>query len=278
MKRMSAATLSPRLLVGAAAAAYGVVTVAFIFYERAGLGIAHFYYVAIALTALALGAFAGALGGLLATCLYTAGVFANSALPVSDLLKISTPIRFVTFVGMGALIGWFAGSHRVLVAEMRVLAARDLLTGLPNTRAFEIVINRRLASREPFALLVSDVQDLKTINQERGTAAGDDALRAVAHLLARAVGAADDIARIGGGEFAVLASCPSLGEAGQLAARLERLLVSQGCAVTFGWSHHPQEGDNALSLFRAADERLYARKVLRGRGSGLAAPRASVYS
>jgi len=268
---MSAATVSPRLLVGASAAAYGLVTTAFVLYERPGLGIAHFYYVAIALLALATNAFAGAVGGALATALYTAGVFVNSALPPSDLLTVSTPIRFVTFVCMGALIGWFAASQRVLVAEMRVLAARDLLTGLPNTRAFEAAVDRRLAAEKPFALLVSAAHDLKLISDERGAAAGDDALRAVADLLARSVGVADDVARIGGGEFAVLSSCGSVAEAAQLAARLERLLASQGCAVTFGWSHHPQEGDNALSLFRAADERLYARKVLRGRAPGLAA-------
>lgn len=268
---MSAATLNRRLLVGSSVAVYGLVSAAFILYEQPGLGLARFYYVAIALLALATSAFVGALGGVLATALYTVGVFVNSALPPSDLLNVSTPIRFVTFVCMGALIGWFAASHRSLVAEMRVLAARDLLTGLPNTRAFEVAVDRRLAARKPFALLVSDVQDIKTIKEERGTTAGEDALRAVADLLARSVDGADDVARIGGDEFAVLASCGSLAEAAQYAARLERLLVSQGCAVTFGWSHHPQEGDNALSLFRAADERLYGRKVLRRRAPSLAA-------
>ena len=32
--------------------------------------------------------------------------------------------------------------------------------------------------------------------------------------------------------------------------------------VTFGWATFPQDGDNALSLYRAADERLYARRVI----------------
>lgn len=268
---MSAAAFSRRLLVGSSLGVYALVSAAFFIYEEPGVGIGHFYYVAIALLALATNAFAGALGGVLATALYTAGVLVNSALPHSDLLKVSTPIRFVTFVCMGALIGWFAASHRALVEEMRVLAARDLLTGLPNTRAFEVAIDRRLAARKPFALLVSDVQHIDAANEERGATAADGVLRAVADLLARSVGAADDVARIGGDEFAVLASCESLAEAAQLAARLERLLASHGCAVTFGWSHHPQEGHNALSLFRAADERRYARKVLHARAPGLAA-------
>jgi hypothetical protein len=61
----------------------------------------------------------------------------------------------------------------------------------------------------------------------------------------------------------VLAPCRTVEEAGQLAARLERILVETGSFVTFGWSVFPREGENALTLYRAADERLYARRLLR---------------
>jgi hypothetical protein len=38
--------------------------------------------------------------------------------------------------------------------------------------------------------------------------------------------------------------------------------------VTFGWAMHPREGTNALALYRVADERLYARKLMRGQRRG----------
>ena len=47
-------------------------------------------------------------------------------------------------------------------------------------------------------------------------------------------------------------------------AKLERLLARQGSPITFGWAVFPQEGENARSLYRAADERLYARQPVRG--------------
>ena len=72
------------------------------------------------------------------------------------------------------------------------------------------------------------------------------------------------MARVGGDEFVVLTPSRSLDEAARAASRLERLLTSEGAEVTFGWSAHPHEGENALALYRAADERLYARKLLRG--------------
>ena len=61
----------------------------------------------------------------------------------------------------------------------------------------------------------------------------------------------------------MLAPLPRPDDARRLAAHLERVLVgSGGVGVTFGWATYPQDGDNALALYRAADERLYARRVI----------------
>ena len=62
--------------------------------------------------------------------------------------------------------------------------------------------------------------------------------------------------------FAVLSYSGSAGDAGKVAAGLQGLLAGDGFAVTFGWAAYPQDGSNALSLYRAADERLYARRVI----------------
>src|SRR5205809_650934 len=74
----------------------------------------------------------------------------------------------VTYVTIGALIGWFAGRNRAMLAELSVLAERDVLTGLPNTRAFEAAITRRLAAGHGFALLLADMDALKDFNREEG--------------------------------------------------------------------------------------------------------------
>jgi hypothetical protein len=50
---------------------------------------------------------------------------------------------------------------------------------------------------------------------------------------------------------------------GHAAARLERVLANGPTRATLGWAVFPQEGTNALALYRAASERLYARKVMR---------------
>jgi len=247
---------STRLFVATAGLIYAIVFAAFLVLERPGFGIGHFYYLAIALVALGLGPTWGAVGGGLATVLYTAGVVLNHALPVSEIFTVSSPIRFVNYVAIGTLLGWFAMRYRTANAELQLLAQRDLVTGLPNTRAFELAIDRRLDAGQPFALLVGDLDSL--LGEDR-----DRSLRRVSDSLSGALGPDSDVARIGSAEFAVLTPCESAEQAAQLAARLERSLCESGSLVTLGWSAYPREGENALTLYRAADERLYARRVLR---------------
>lgn len=246
-----------RLFVSTAAAISVVVFAAFLLLETPGLGIAHFYYLAIALAALALGPAWGAGAGVLATTMYTGGVLLNHAVPSSEIFTVSTPIRLVNFVAIGGLLGWFAAHYRDANAELQILAQRDFVTGLPNTRAFERAIDRRLAAGEPFALLVGDL-DLVGLVEDR-----DQALRRVSDALAGTLGPGADVARVGAEEFAVLSPADSVDHAAQLASWLERTLCEDGSPVTFGWSAYPREGENALTLYRAADERLYARRVLR---------------
>jgi diguanylate cyclase (GGDEF)-like protein len=244
-----------------AVAGYVVVTVALVVSDSPGLGLGHFYYLPIALVALASGPLLGATAGLLAGALYCAAVLANAHLS-SDMYAAQTAIRLVTFVSLGLLIGWFSRRHRNVVTELSRLANRDSVTGLPNTREFEAAIDRRFKLGEPFGLLVGDVDELRQIYAE-GHARGDDALRRLADRLVAVKGRDDEVARVGGDEFAILGALD--GDDGRkLALELEQQLATGGESVTFGWAAFPRDGDNALALYRAADERLYARKVARG--------------
>ena len=202
--------------------------------------------------------------GALATGLYVTGVLINPNMPSNELLTTGTITRGVTFITIGALIGWFASHHRAMVAELRpVRRARRA------HRAAEYAslrVGDHEAPRPPgstFALLVADMDALKDFNRDEGFTAGNDALRRLADRLATSLGPDDDIARVGSNEFAILASVPSSEGSAQLAARLERMLAEDRTKATVGWTTFPHEGDNALALYRAASERLYARKVMR---------------
>jgi diguanylate cyclase (GGDEF)-like protein len=254
-----------QLVVGSALAAYSITFAALMLFEVPGLGIAHFFYLPVAALALTGGVGRGILAGIIASVLFTVGVALNPAVPTAtQLLSVTMPIRLLTYTSMGALIGWFAAHDRELLQRLQVLAERDFLTGLPNTRAFEAAMTRRFGAGRPFTLLLGDMDGLKRINDSKGHAEGNDALRRLADMLGSVLRPEDEVARVGGDEFAVITSPTGGEEAAALAGRLESLLAAQGPRITFGWALYPVDGENALSLYRAADERLYARKLVRG--------------
>jgi GGDEF domain-containing protein len=84
----------------------------------------------------------------------------------------------------------------------------------------------------------------------------------VASRLLHSLPPGDEVVRIGDDSFAVLTYAGSVGDAGKNATHLQAQLAADGYAVTFGWAAYPQDGSNALSLYRAADERLYARRIV----------------
>jgi diguanylate cyclase (GGDEF)-like protein len=262
---VTAAFRHRELVVSTSLAAFALIFASLVLFEVPGLGIPHFFYLPVAALAMTGGVRRGICAGLLASALFSAGVALNAAVPTAtQLLSVSMPIRVLTYTSIGALVGWFAAHDRELVTRLQLLAERDFLTGLPNTRAFEAAIARRFVQGRPFTLLLGDMDGLKQINDLKGHAEGNDALRRLAEMLGSVLRPHDEVARVGGDEFAIITAHTGGEDAAGGAARLEAVLEGQGVRITFGWALYPADGENALSLYRAADERLYARKLVRG--------------
>ena len=252
-------------LLATAGVLYPVVFAAFMLVERPGLGIGHFYYFPVAMVALACGALWGAAAGLLATGLYSLGIVINPHLASSQVLTGGTIIRLVTLTSIGALVGWFATNHRDLSDRLRVANERDHLTGLLNTRAFDAALTARLELGRPFGLVLADLDNMRELNDAEGHAVGNDVLRHAGAILGRASDGEAQVARVGGDEFAVITSMPGSDTVRALCSRLTSALAEEGIGMTFGWAVCPRDGETSLLLFRAADERLYAQKLIRSR-------------
>ena len=255
------AVIHRRLLLYCAVGLYAVVFAAFVFLETPGLGIGHFFYVPVALLAFAFGMRVGILAGLVAAGLYALGIVVIPAIPVQQVLTVATAIRILTYSSVGGLIGWFANQHRDHALKLRELAERDFLTDLLNTRVFDEALAARCAAGDPFVLILGDMDNLKEINDTHGHAEGNRVLRRVADTLAGSVAHGDEVARVGGDEFAVLTNA-TLDRATELCARLRRVLSAQGYDMSFGWAAMPDDGLVPLELFRKADDRLFAAKLL----------------
>ena len=142
------------------------------------------------------------------------------------------------------------------VAALEAAALRDPLTGLHNRRFFDEALARATAAakryRRDLALVLFDLDGLKAINDTRGHAAGDAALKTLARVLDRSARTADTVCRIGGDEFAVI--LPETGEDGArvFAERVADCLKT--LHVSFGAAALPAD------LFAAADAALLAAK------------------
>jgi diguanylate cyclase (GGDEF)-like protein len=173
-----------------------------------------------------------------------------------------SPATFLAAIQLG--LGIVLGVHKfqlleeiaVVQAELQVLATRDALTNLENRRGLINAFDRyvALATRRETPLLLSvwDVNDLKSVNDNEGHAAGDAQLKAFAQALQDGARSEDAFFRIGGDEFVGL----HLGlEDGQ--AVIER--VQAGYAdVSAGWASVRAGLETTLE---EADLKLYRAKA-----------------
>ena len=100
--------------------------------------------------------------------------------------------------------------HQKTIRRYQQLAASDPLTGLANRRAFEEEMKRVIARMERedirICLILVDVDHYKRFNDRYGHKSGDDFLSLIAQRLSDVVRRHDMVARIGGDEFAVIAT------------------------------------------------------------------------
>lgn len=96
-----------------------------------------------------------------------------------------------------------------LEADLREMAATDMLTGLPNRRHFLAQLEQEKArvsraEEKSAAVLMLDIDHFKKVNDTWGHAAGDQVLRHLATLMREDLRKIDTVGRLGGEEFAVI--------------------------------------------------------------------------
>jgi diguanylate cyclase (GGDEF)-like protein len=109
-------------------------------------------------------------------------------------------------------------------AQLRELASREPLTGLYNRRHFSETLARRLSEAKRYgtelSLLMTDMDDFKTVNDSHGHQLGDELLMLAARTISRQLRAADVAARYGGDEFMILVPHSDASQAQALASRI----------------------------------------------------------
>jgi len=160
--------------------------------------------------------------------------------------------------------------------KLQALSNTDGLTGLANRRYFDEALANEWAryqrSRQPFALILVDLDYFKSYNDHYGHQMGDDCLKAVANVMKEVARRHGDIsARYGGEELVNIAIDTRLADAQTMAEHIrqavetldirndyvpcKRVTVSVGVSAI-----SDQEYPDATELFKAADTALYRAK------------------
>ncbi|MEU4156745.1 GGDEF domain-containing protein [Actinoplanes sp. NPDC026670] len=147
----------------------------------------------------------------------------------------------------------------------------DALTGIANRRAFDHALDQARtapeAARRRSAVLLIDTDGFKQINDTRGHAAGDEALRAIAAALSAQAGPEDLVARLGGDEFAALLHGCDEAAAADVAERMvEAVRAIPDCPATLSIGVAVAAADELPAALERADEAMYAVKRAGGDG------------
>ncbi|HEX2012244.1 MAG TPA: GGDEF domain-containing protein [Roseateles sp.] len=164
-------------------------------------------------------------------------------------------------------------ARRLSEERVRFMALHDPLTELANRAHFGERMHFALANarryHESIGLILLDLDRFKPVNDSHGHAIGDQLLQTVARRIKSSVRETDTVGRIGGDEFVVLLTGPVTRETAQLVAdkifnqvaqplELGGLRIEITCSL--GLALYPEDGQDELSLTKAADDAMYRSK------------------
>jgi eukaryotic-like serine/threonine-protein kinase len=190
----------------------------------------------------------------------------NDSIPVSS--KIILAIMIVV---SDIAIVFLARLARINFIEVEQLSSFDSLTGLRNRLSFEVItdieIDRHKPKKAAFSFAYIDLNNLKGLNEARGYAAGDNAIKLVAQVIRKNIRQSDTPARIGGDEFAILmpntdaAECESFCK--QLSLEISKQMEDASLALStdIGYATFEKPPVSISEVFDKAENAMHRAKA-----------------
>jgi diguanylate cyclase (GGDEF)-like protein/PAS domain S-box-containing protein len=162
-------------------------------------------------------------------------------------------------------------------SEMRImeLAQFDVLTGLPNRALLmdrlEQEIKKSKRTGLPLAVMFTDIDHFKEVNDTLGHQSGDNLLKEAAKRMLGCIRESDTVARFGGDEFTIiLGDLEDISSVERVAKEILQKLAEPFnldgelvyVSVSIGMTLYPTDADNIQALLKSADQAMYAAKNL----------------
>jgi diguanylate cyclase (GGDEF)-like protein len=235
----------------------------------AGIDSGWLFIVPVAISAIASGLKGGLLVAFLSSSLCAAYAVAGAGSFEPEVFVSVVSARFALYGLAAVVLGAFAEAHQSLQSNLRYLADLDPLTKVSNVaRFYEELGLLEQAKTTSFAVLLIDIDDLKTWNDRYGHQTGSAAILMVANTLRRLVRMSDCVARFGGDEFVVILKDADRAGAQIVINRLRNLLAGESLpgaaggrvSVSAGVSLFGEDGVTSDELLASADLAMYEDK------------------
>ena len=165
-----------------------------------------------------------------------------------------------------ALLRGLAGLNKKM-GKLSLENITDPLTSLINRRGMQATLNEWEAERQPFSVIMCDIDHFKQVNDTFGHAVGDQVLQFVAKHMLESSREGDLVCRVGGEEFMLLLPNTDLSLAKNAAERLRLRIANDVCSsigqavtLSFGVSSWIPGQASITEVVSNADHALYSAK------------------
>ena len=204
----------------------------------------------------------------------TVGVL-NISDKISGNIFNESDLRLIQFFSTSASIAIERSLLYKKIEELKELSVTDPLTGIMNRRYLNDRLSEEIARynryKQPFSLLMVDVDEFKEFNDTYGHIIGDKVLKDLAAIIVESLRNTDIPARFGGDEFVLILPQTPKADAINIANRIKENVEKtcaphreefpyKGLTVSIGLTSYPDDASSAAELFEKTDQALYLAK------------------
>ena len=149
----------------------------------------------------------------------------------------------------------------LLMNRLKILSSKDMLTGVMNRNEMNNLIDKIYAEDKNITsvgVIFTDLNGLKTVNDQQGHTAGDNLLKNAARALEE-VFETKDIFRAGGDEFTIILTGITEDQVTKSVETISVVSEKYGVCFAIGASFS-DDNRNIKDMLRIADERMYKDK------------------
>jgi len=191
---------------------------------------------------------------------------------VLDDIPVSSKIALAFMIVVSDIaVVFLARLARINYIEVEQISSFDRLTGLRNRLSFETIldveIDRHKLKKAPFSFAYIDLRNLKELNEDRGYATGDRAIKLVARAIRESMRQLDTPSRISGDKFGIL--MPNTGAiecsvfCKELSAKIAKVLQEESLALTTDTGHVTFENapGSVTEIFDTSESAMHRAKA-----------------